>query len=86
MAGPCRGDPVVCIDFVILFVVEFLKDWTTLAMLAVLLALLLRLRADRQKADAAAYVGQIGAYEARLNQKTGQGPTWVAGGDRGDRT
>ena len=48
MIAPCNGDPVVCIDFVFLFVAEYLKDWATLAMLSLLLVLLLRLRAERQ--------------------------------------
>jgi len=86
MASPCSGDPVVCIDFIILFIGEFLKDWTTLAMLAILLGLLLRLRADRQKADEAAYATQIGVYAERLKREAGrhQPPTWHLEGDRGD--
>lgn len=78
MAGPCSGDPVACIDFVILFIAEFLKDWTTLAMLAILLGLLLRLRADRRKAREEVFARQVEAYAARMKEESGQVPTWAA--------
>lgn len=45
----CRDDPMICIDFTVLLLGEFLKDWTTLAMMAILLGLLLKLRADQQR-------------------------------------
>ena len=50
MTTPCSGDPLVCIEFVVLGIGEFLKDWTTLAMLALLLGLLFKLRVDRRRA------------------------------------
>jgi hypothetical protein len=70
MASVCGGDPVRCIDFVTLFIVEYLKDWTTLAMLLLLLGLLLRLRADRQKAAEAAYAAQLGIYDDKRIEQT----------------
>ena len=70
MAAVCNGDPLVCIEFVVLFVGEFLKDWTTLAMLALLLGMLLSLRADRHKAREAAYARQLAAYDDRRNEET----------------
>ncbi|MDP2825605.1 MAG: hypothetical protein Q8O52_23340 [Sulfuritalea sp.] len=84
MATPCGGDPLVCMDFVALFIGEFLKDWTTLAMLAILLVLLLMLRADRRKAAEAAYARQLEAYDNKRHEETGQAPTWVVGNDKTD--
>lgn len=46
---------MVFIDWTVLFVIEFLKDWTTMAMLAVLLGLILKVRNDRQKGCDEAY-------------------------------
>lgn len=71
----CGGDPVVCIEFVVLGIGEFLKDWTTLGMLAVLLGLLLRFRADRAKAREDAYARRLEAYDERRGQceQTGAG-------------
>lgn len=63
MVAPCGGDPLVCIEFVVLGIGEFLKDWTTLGMLALLLGLLLRLRANRAKAREEAYARQLAAYD-----------------------
>lgn len=73
----CGGDPLVCIEFVVLGIGEFLKDWTTLAMLALLLGLLLRFRADRAKAREDAYARQLAAYDERRGQgeQTGAGQT-----------
>lgn len=65
MLPACRDDPVVCIDFLFLWIGEFLKDWTTLAMLAILLGLLLKLRADQHQAREDAYARQMDAYEAK---------------------
>ena len=64
----CGGDPLVCIEFVVLGIGEFLKDWTTLGMLAVLLVLLLRFRADRAKACEDAYARQLAAYDDKRSQ------------------
>lgn len=61
----CGGDPAACIEFVILGIGEFLKDWTTMAMLAALLVLLLRLRADRVRAGEADYARRLAAYTDR---------------------
>ncbi len=54
-----QNDPVACLDYVFLFIGEFLSDWTTMLMLAVLLGLLLKLRADQKKARAAEYAAQM---------------------------
>lgn len=84
MAAPCAGDPLVCIEFAIHFVAEFLKDWTTLAMLALLLGLLLRLRADRQRASDEAYARQLAAYADRRGAE-GEAQDWTVGGDDAGR-
>jgi hypothetical protein len=68
MVAPCGGDPLVCIEFVVLGIGEFLKDWTTLGMLALLLVLLLRFRADRAKVREDAYARQLSAYDDRRGQ------------------
>lgn len=65
MSVLCGGDPLACIEFVILGLGEFLKDWTTMAMLAALLLLLLRLRADRARAREADYAQQLAVYAER---------------------
>lgn len=70
MLAPCGGDPLVCIELVIRFVAEFLKDWTTLAMLLALLGLLLRLRADRRKARDDAYGRRLEAYDDKRSEET----------------
>lgn len=67
----CRDDPVVCLDSVILFVGEYLMDWTTMAMLLILLALLLKLRADRAQARNLAFAERLGAYERKREQQSG---------------
>ena len=72
MAAPCGGDPLVCIEFVILGIGEFLKDWTTLAMLLLLLGLLLRERADRQKARDEAYATRLEAYDEKRREEETQ--------------
>lgn len=76
MAALCGGDPLVCIEFVVLGIGEFLKDWTTLAMLAILLGLLLRFRADRTKAREDAYGRHLAAFDSRRSQEAqaGVGP------------
>lgn len=68
MAAPCGGDPLVCIEFVFMGIGEFLKDWTTLAMLALLLGLLLRFRANRAKSREDAYARQLAAYDDKRSQ------------------
>jgi hypothetical protein len=65
----CSGDPLVCIDFIVLFIGEFLKDWTTMAMLAALLGLLLKLRADKQQIREDQYAKRLEAYDERRNQE-----------------
>lgn len=65
MTAICGGDPLACIEFVILGIGEFLKDWTTMAMLAVLLVLLLRMRADRARAKEAEYARLLSGYADR---------------------
>lgn len=74
MKNTCRDDPVVCIDAVALFIGEFLKDWTTLGMLAILLALLLKLRADQRAQREKEYAQQLQAYDEQ-RQKSFT-PTW----------
>ena len=81
MAALCGGDPLVCIDFVVLFIGEYLREWTTLAMLLLLLGLLLQLRADRQKAAEDAYGRQLEACDDKRSEE-GQARTWVFDGDR----
>lgn len=80
MATPCAGDPLECIEFVVLVVTEFLKDWTTLAMLALLLGLLLKERADRQRMRDEAYGRRLGAY-ADKRGKEGVAQDWTIGKD-----
>lgn len=80
MATPCGGDPLECIEFVVLVVTEFLKDWTTLAMLTLLLGLLLKERADRQRAREAAYARRLDAYADRRG-KEGAAQDWAIGKD-----
>ena len=81
MTAPCGGDPLVCIEFVVWAIGEFLKNWPTMAMLAVLLGLLLRLRADRRVAREQAYIRQIDAYERKRSQDA-QTRTWAGGDDQ----
>ena len=76
MTTPCSGDPLVCIEFVVLGIGEFLKDWTTIAMLVLLLGLLVKLRADRQRARDEAYARRLAAYDEKRNQN--KEPTWIA--------
>ena len=76
MATPCAGDPLECIEFAVLVVTEFLKDWTTLAMLALLLGLLFKLRVDRQRARDEAYNRRLAAYDDKRSQQNE--PTWIA--------
>ncbi|MBU0750541.1 MAG: hypothetical protein KJ787_01630 [Gammaproteobacteria bacterium] len=82
MAPGCRDDPVVCIDAVAVFIGEFLKDWTTLAMLAVLFVLLLRLRADQKKAKSAAYARQMLKLEAQRSSEGARSATWEKKGGK----
>lgn len=65
MSVLCGGDPLSCIEFVIVGVGEFLKDWTTMAMLAALLVLLLRLRADHVRSREAEYAKRMAGYADR---------------------
>ncbi len=76
MVPTCSDDPVACLDFVFLFIGEFLKDWTTLAMLALLLFLLLKQRADQRKAREQAYARQMASYEETRRQNQTQTGTW----------
>lgn len=76
MVPTCRGDPVACIDFAVLFVGEFLKDWTTMALLAILLGLLLKLRSDQATAREFAYAMQMQAYDDRRNGDQAATGTW----------
>ncbi len=71
----CTDDPVVCIDFAFLFVGEFLMDWTTMAMMAILLGLLLKLRADQQRAREDAYAEQMLQFESKRKLE-GRHSTW----------
>lgn len=76
MVPTCSDDPVACLDFAFLFIGEFLKDWTTMAMLALLLFLLLKERADRRKAVDQAYARQMAAYAEKRDQGRTQTSTW----------
>jgi len=66
----------------VLFIGEFLKDWTTLAMLAILLGLLLQWRADRRKAAEAAYARRLKAYDDKRSEEVVRAATWVVEDDR----
>ena len=81
MTPVCGGDPLLCIEFVVLATGEFLHDWTTMAMLALLLGLLFRLRADRRKAREAAYARRLAAYDEKRSQESKE-PTWVVPNDK----
>ncbi|GAB1394628.1 hypothetical protein MASR1M60_27920 [Rhodocyclaceae bacterium] len=74
MDKACRDDPVVCIDAVALFIGEFLKDWTTLGMLAILLALLLKLRSDQRAQREKEYALQLADYDEQRQKPFT--PTW----------
>ncbi|MDK9704523.1 MAG: hypothetical protein OEL20_15425 [Sulfuritalea sp.] len=67
--APCGGDPSICIDFAVLFIAEYLKEWTTLSELLLLLGLLLKLRADRRKAAEDAYATQLGIYADKRSEE-----------------
>ena len=82
MAPGCRDDPVVCIDAVAVFIGEFLKDGTTMAMLAALFVLLLRLRADQKKAKSAEYARQMLKLETRRSGEGVRSTTWEAKGGK----
>lgn len=86
MNAPCGGDPLVCIEFVVLAIGAFLQDWTTIVMLALLLGLLLKLRVDRRQARDAAYARQLAAYEHRRNEEKQReekpGQIWPADDDQ----
>lgn len=75
MSAICDGDPLACIEFVVLGIGEFLKDWTTMAMLAALLLLLLRLRADRARAREADYARQLSVYADRRDMAVHSRPS-----------
>ena len=83
MIPACRTDPVACIDFVALFIGEFLKDWTTLGMLALLLALLFKLRADQQRAREAEYARQLLVYAEQRQHDATHAKTWEVGDKSG---
>jgi hypothetical protein len=76
MTLQCRDDPMVCIDFTILLMGEFLKDWTTLAMMAVLLALLLKLRADQQRKRRLLYGEQMESFVDKRAQNQQATAAW----------
>ena len=67
--APCGGDPSICIDFAVLFIAEYLKEWTTLSELLLLLGLLFKLRAARHKAADDAYGRRLGAYEDKRRKE-----------------
>lgn len=81
MATLCGGDPLVCIELVAWGIGEFLKDWTTMAMLAILLGLLLKVKADRQKAREDEYARKLEAYEEQRNKQP-QARTWAIENDK----
>jgi hypothetical protein len=72
----CNADPVACIDFLVLWTQEFLKDWTTLAMLATLLFLLLKLRAQQAQKREATYAARMLVYDDKRTQENVP-RTWV---------
>ena len=73
MTATCGGDALICIEFVVLGIGEFVSDWTTLVMLALLLGLLLKLRADRQTTRETGYARRLAAYdEQRHREMQGQ--------------
>jgi hypothetical protein len=81
MASPCGGDPLACIDFVFLLIGEFLKDWTTMGMMALLLGLLLKMRIDQNKARDLAYHRQMESYDDKRTQEP-LVPTWGSEKDK----
>lgn len=72
MAAPCGGDPLACIEWLMMAVGAFLKDWTTMAMLAILLVLLFRLRSDRARAREVDYARRLAVYDEK--RETGEVP------------
>lgn len=83
MVPACRTDPVACLDFVALFIGEFLKDWTTLGMMALLLALLFKLRADQQRAREAEYARQLLVHAEQRQYDAAHARTWEIGDKSG---
>ena len=73
MAAPCSGDPLVCIEFVVLGIGEFLQDRTTMGMLEGLLRLLRRFRADRAKTREDAYGKHLAAFDSRRSREAHTG-------------
>ncbi len=69
----CTDDPMICIDWFALFVGEFLKDGFTLAGMAVLLILLLRLRAQKIEAQRLEFGESMMDYHEKREQRT---PVW----------
>ena len=78
MLSTCSNDPVVCIDIVALFIVAFLKDWTTMAILLLLLVLLFKLKADKQRAKNFVYARQMEAYDNKRTMDQTRISTWEA--------
>ncbi len=81
MAAICGGDPLVCIEFIVWGIGEFLKDWTTMAMLAILLVLLLKYRADRRQAAEDQYAERLKSYEEQRNRQPTV-PSWAIENDK----
>ncbi len=67
---------MVCIDFTVLLVGEFLKDWTTLAMMAILLILLLKLRADKRQKRRITYATQMEDFVDKRIQSQQTASAW----------
>ncbi len=78
MLSTCSNDPVVCIDIAILFIGAFLKDWTTMAILLLLLVLLFKLKADKQRAKNFVYARQMEAYDNKRTMDQTRISTWEA--------
>ncbi len=76
MLSTCSNDPVVCIDIVALFIGAFLKDWTTMAILLLLLVLLFKLKADKQRAKNLVYAMQMEAYDSKRTRDQTRISTW----------
>lgn len=72
----CGNDPVVCLDFLILFIGEFLKDRITMTLLAALLVLLFKLRVDQRKSRELAYAEQLIELDKKRKQERKLSSTW----------
>ena len=74
----CSEDPIVCIDWLAMAIGDFLKDWVTLACLAVLLVILLRERARHDQRQLDTYSKAMLEYEQARHDGSAR-TSWTIG-------